>query len=83
MATKKKAAAKKKAATMKKAAPGRKTAVEVQAEERFTRDLLVRGEAAYPDEHGHLPSEATHEIVEGSEKEGKLPKVKRRLFKMF
>jgi hypothetical protein len=48
------------------------------AEERFVRDLLIRGEAAKPDEHGNLPPGATHEIVE--EKEGELPKVKRRRF---
>ncbi|HYR29624.1 MAG TPA: hypothetical protein VEU30_14230 [Thermoanaerobaculia bacterium] len=77
MATKKKATAK------KKAAHRTKSAGETQAEERFTRDLLVRGEAACPDDQGRLPSEATHEIVKGSEKEGKLPKVKRRLFKMY
>ena len=48
------------------------------AEEQFVRDLLIRGEAAKPDEHGNLPPGATHEIVE--EKEGELPKVKRRRF---
>ena len=52
------------------------------AEEHFKRDLLIRGEAALPDEHGRLPSEATHEIVEEGE-EGKLPEVKRRLYKIF
>jgi hypothetical protein len=52
------------------------------AEERFKRDLLVRGEAALPDEHGRLPSEATHEIVEGGE-DGELPEIKRRLYKIF
>jgi hypothetical protein len=84
MTTKKKAApAKKTAARAKKAAPRAQSAAEVQAEERFTRDLLVRGEAACPDEEGRLPSEATHEIVKGSGKDGKLPKVKRRLFKMY
>ena len=50
------------------------------AEEKFVRDLLIRGEAAKPDEHGNLPSGATHEIVE--EKEGELPKVKRRRFEI-
>jgi hypothetical protein len=55
-----------------------KKSAEELAEERFVRDLLIRGEAAKPDEHGNLPPGATHEIVE--EKEGELPKVKRRRF---
>ena len=51
---------------------------EKRAEERFVRDVLTRGEAAKPDESGNLPGHATHEIVE--EKEGELPKIKRRRF---
>jgi hypothetical protein len=48
--------------------------------ERFVRDVLTRGEAARPDEHGNLPPGATHEIVE--EPEGELPKIKRKRFSM-
>jgi hypothetical protein len=55
-----------------------KKSEEELAEEQFVRGLLIRGEAAKPDEHGNLPPGATHEIVE--EKEGELPKVKRRRF---
>jgi hypothetical protein len=49
-----------------------------RAEEKFVADLLARGEAAWPDEHGNLPPSATHEIVE--EREGEPPKVRRRRF---
>lgn len=48
------------------------------AEEKFVSDVLTRGEAAEPDEHGDLPPDATHEIVE--EREGELPKIRRRRF---
>ena len=51
------------------------------AEERFVEGLLTRGEAAKRDEKGELPPEATHEIVE--EREGELPKVRRRRYSMF
>lgn len=53
------------------------------AAERFKRDLLVRGEAAYPDDKGKLPSDATHEIIEETKESDGLPRVKRRLFKLF
>jgi hypothetical protein len=33
------------------------------AEERFTRDLEERGEAAEPDPEGNLPPGATHEVT--------------------
>ena len=46
-------------------------------EEVFVSGLVERGEAARPDD-GELPPGATHEIVE--EREGRLPKVKRRRF---
>ena len=55
-----------------------------KAAERFVEDLLVRGEAVCPDEHGSLPPGATHEIVEGP-RDGKPPtppKVRRRRFSM-
>jgi hypothetical protein len=51
---------------------------EEKAAERFVEDLLIRGEAAYPDAQGNLPSGATHEIVK--EPEGKPKKVRRRRF---
>jgi hypothetical protein len=51
------------------------------AERKFVEDTLVRGEAAEADEEGDLPREATHEIVE--QREGELPKLKRRRFKAF
>ncbi len=71
---------KKSAAKKKTASPKKKPS---KAEERFTRDLLVRGEAAYPDAEGKLPTEATHEIVKGTENDGELPEVRRRRFKIF
>jgi hypothetical protein len=76
MTTKRKASAKKKSPAKR-----RKTEV-AAAEEKFVSDLLIRGEAAYPDSEGNLPSNATHEIVE-EKKDGKLPKVRRRLYKIF
>ena len=87
--TKKKSAtaAKSRTRSSKKAAASKpspaKQARDIKTEERFKRDLIVRGEAAYPDEQGRLPSEATHEIVRGTEREGELPEVKRRLYKIF
>lgn len=51
------------------------------AEEKFVRDLLIRGEAARPDSEGNLPTNTTHEIVE--EKEGELPTVERHSFKIY
>ena len=49
-----------------------------RAEEAFVRGLIERGEAAKADEHGNLPSGATHEIVGVSE--SGLPIVVRRRF---
>jgi len=49
-----------------------------KAEEAFVRGLIERGEAAKADEHGNLPSGATHEIVGVSE--SGLPIVVRRRF---
>lgn len=63
----------KKKRTQKKQAP-------TKEEELFVRGLLERGEAAKL-EDGELPPGATHEIVE--EKEGELPKVKRRRFSAY
>jgi hypothetical protein len=49
--------------------------------ERFVRDLLIRGEAAKPDEKGELPPGATHRIVE--DVEDGLPKVERDRFSLY
>ena len=51
---------------------------EERAKKKFVEDVLTRGEAEKPDEHGDLPADATHEIVE--EREGELPKIRRRRF---
>jgi membrane protein involved in colicin uptake len=55
-----------------------------KAAERFVEDLLIRGEAAWPDPQGDLPPGATHEIVAepGSGRSPKPPKVRRRRFSM-
>lgn len=52
---------------------------EKRAAEHFTRGVLTRGEAAKSQE-GELPPGATHEIIE--EKEGELPKIRRRRFSL-
>ena len=62
-------------------APSKPTESTATAEEKFVRDLLIRGEAALPDSEGNLPKNATHEIVE--EEEGELPKIERRNFKIW
>jgi hypothetical protein len=53
---------------------------EQAAEQKFTRDLLIRGDAAEADEHGKLPLAATHEIVSDADEP---PRVERRRFKLF
>ena len=52
-----------------------------KAAERFVEDLLIRGEAAWPDPQGDLPPGATHEIV-AEPGGGKPPKIRRRRFSM-
>lgn len=47
----------------------------------FTRGVIIRGEAAKPDEEGKLPPGATHEIV-GEDEEG-LPIIKRSRYSAF
>jgi hypothetical protein len=82
MATKRKQSAKKKSST--KSRDARKSVEKkdvAAAEEKFVSDLLIRGEAALPDRNGNLPSNATHEILE--EKDGELPIVERRIFKIW
>jgi hypothetical protein len=44
--------------------------------DRFTRDLLIRGEAAEPQQDGSLPAGATHEIVKSEN--GQVSVVRRR-----
>lgn len=55
------------------------TEKEKRAAEHFTRGVLTRGEAV-KSQNGELPPGATHEIVE--EKEGELPKIRRRRFSL-
>ena len=38
------------------------------SEQRFVRDLLIRGEAAKPSPEGELPPGSTHKIVDANEK---------------
>ena len=61
--------------------PADEPAIDEETEEHFVRGLIARGEAAKPDKDGKLPPHATHEIVE--EREGELPKVRRRRYSMF
>jgi hypothetical protein len=49
--------------------------------ENFTRGVIIRGEAAVPDEGGDLPPGATHEIV-GEDEKG-LPVIERRRYSAF
>lgn len=45
-----------------KTSGGEQVAVDADST-RFVRDLVERGEAAWPDRQGRLPPGATHEIV--------------------
>lgn len=75
-------AAPSRSAPKKGAAATRVPSSEIKAaEEKFTRDVLIRGEASQTDSSGNLPLDATHEIVKT--KEGGLPKIQRRRFKLF
>ncbi len=57
---------------------------EQAAAKKFTRDLLIRGEAQRPGADGKLPLEATHEIVgESKNSDGVSPTLKRRRFKLW
>jgi hypothetical protein len=51
------------------------------AAQKFTRDLLVRGDAAPLDDKGKLPLNATHEIV--ADDSGGTAGIQRRRFKLF
>ena len=68
--------------TEKEKAGPEETGEAEKAAERFVEDLLIRGEAAWPDPQGNLPPGATHEIVE-EPGGGKPPKVRRRRFSMI
>jgi hypothetical protein len=71
-------------ATTRKKKPSPKPPSDKAAEEKFNRDLLIRGEAAPLDSSGKLPLDATHEIVETKTKDGtKTTTIQRRRFKMF
>jgi len=56
-------------------------AIPERAAQTFTRGVIIRGEAAKPDEGGDLPPGATHEIV-GEDEKG-LPVIERRRFSTF
>jgi predicted KAP-like P-loop ATPase len=58
-----------------------KTGSECVPSDRFVKDLLVRGEAAEPDNHGKLPLEATHAITK--KEKGDTVEIKRARFKYF
>jgi hypothetical protein len=61
-------------------APDEQPGIDKETEERYVRGLIERGEAAKAKD-GKLPPNATHEIVE--EREGELPKVRRRRISLF
>lgn len=63
--------------------PSRSAAAPAAAEQKFKRDLLIRGEAASLDENGKLPLEATHEIIEVDKKDPGKSKIVRRRFKLY
>jgi hypothetical protein len=56
-------------------------AVPERAAQTFKRGVLIRGEAAVPDESGNLPPGTTHEIV-GEDEQG-LPVIERRRYSAF
>ncbi len=57
------------------------------AEEKFTRDVVTRGEAVEPDAAGKLPPGATHEVVKprrgGQGAAADLPTIRRKRFSSF
>ena len=73
-------ARKQRKSSSKKPAPDEQPGIDKETEERYVEGLLVRGEAAKAQD-GELPPHATHEIVE--EREGELPKVRRRRVSLF
>jgi hypothetical protein len=84
MAAKKTARRKSAAKTSKKRTRKRATPQAVPEpssgpEQRYVRDLLVRGEAVRPTRSGKLPQGATHAIVD----DGEQVTVKRARFKLY
>jgi hypothetical protein len=71
---------KKRNSSDKKPAPNEQPGIDKETADRHVEGLIVRGEAAKAKD-GELPPHATHEIVE--EREGELPKVRRRRFSLF
>jgi len=69
--------------TKKKASPAAASPDVAAAEKKFKSDILTRGEAAVADEHGNLPLQATHEIVEENKDDPTKSKMVRRRFKLF
>lgn len=67
----------KKSAEIEKPSAARKTS----QEERFVRDLLIRGEAVIPAADDSLPPGATHRIVEDNGED--LPTVERERFSLY
>jgi hypothetical protein len=65
----------------RKPAPDANPGIDEETEKRHVEGLVVRGEAAKASEDGELPPHATHEIVE--EREGELPKVRRRRYSLY
>jgi hypothetical protein len=57
-------------------------AEKTESSRRYVRDVLVRGEAAEPDEEGNLPTDATHVITGDENAEGEVT-IKRVRYKTF
>lgn len=74
----------KKSAARKKSCEDVPAATEkTEAEKRFIRDLLIRGEAVEPLPDGELPAGATHKIVENKDEKEDLPQVERERFSIY
>lgn len=54
-----------------------------EAEKRFIRDRLIRGEAVKVNDECELPPGVTHRIVENSEDEEGLPDIERERFSIY
>jgi hypothetical protein len=68
---------------MKKRSSKKLSSAAAAAEEKFKRDVLIRGEAAPLDPDGKLPLNATHEIVAEDPKDPTKAKIVRRRFKLY
>jgi hypothetical protein len=73
------------ASAVKNTSKKKKTDEECDAsEQRFVRDLLIRGEAVKPSSDGKLPPGATHKIVEHEDENGdKIVEVERERFSLY